>query len=114
MGNLYKPKYTKVDRKTGENVTRKVRKWYGKYRDADGKLQCVPLCEDKTAAMAMLTDIIRKSRLQQAGLLDPAADHLARPIDVHLADFRIHLEANARSDKHISETLRVINNVVAS
>ncbi len=114
MGSLYKPKYTRTDPKTGEKVTRKLGKWYGKYRDPDGKLQRVPLCEDKTAAMAILTDIIRKMRLQQAGLLDPAADHLARPIDGHLADFRTHLEAKGRSKKHITETLRNINNVVSS
>jgi site-specific recombinase XerC len=114
MANLYKPKYTKLDRKTGEKVTRKVSKWYGKYRDVNGQLQCVPLCEDKTAATAMLTELIRRMRLQQAGLLDPAEDHLAASIDGHLGDFKTHLEAKARSEKHIRETLRTIANVVSS
>ena len=50
MPNLFRPKYTKVDPKTGEKVTRQTRKWYGRYRDADGVEQRVPLCTDKTAA----------------------------------------------------------------
>jgi site-specific recombinase XerC len=114
MGNLFKPTYTRVDPKTGKRVRRKVSKWYGKFRDASGKVQSVPLSADKTAAGAMLTDLIRRSRLQQAGLLDPAAEHLAAPLEGHLYDFKAHLEAKARSEKHISETLRVIGNVVAS
>ncbi|MEX2310435.1 MAG: hypothetical protein WD738_22905 [Pirellulales bacterium] len=114
MASLFRPSYTKPDPTTGGRVTRRVRKWYGKYRDAGGNLRCVPLCEHKTAAMAMLTDMVRKSHLQRAGLLDPAAEHLARPIEDHLADYRVHLDAKARSARYISETIRLVRLVASA
>jgi hypothetical protein len=100
MASLFRRSYTKPDA-TGQRVTRKVRKWYGKYRDADNNLQCVPLNELKSAAMVMLADLIRKANLRRAGLFDPAADYLDRPIDEHVTDFRTSLEAKGRSRKHL-------------
>jgi hypothetical protein len=38
MASLFRPTYTKADQITGRRVSRKVRKWYGKYRDASGRL----------------------------------------------------------------------------
>ncbi len=114
MANLYKPTYSKLDPKTGKRVLRKVRKWYGKYRDADGVVRKVPLSEDKTAAVAMLTELFRKAQWQQAGLRDPAADHLEAAVTAHVDDYRSHLEARARNEKHIGETVRVINNIVSA
>jgi hypothetical protein len=114
MASLYRPTYTKPDPKTGGCVTRRVGKWYGKYRGAAGWLRCVPLCQNKTAAMAMLTDLVRRAELQRAGLIDPAAEHLARPIDEHFGDFKVHLEAKARSARYISGTLRIVGNAVAA
>ncbi len=111
MASLYRPTYTKAGPNAGIRVTRKVRKWYGRYRDSAGKLRCVPLSEDKTVAMAMLTDLIRGERLRQAGMLDPMANHLSQPIEHHLRDYEVHLYARARSPKHIAETLRIIKNV---
>jgi site-specific recombinase XerC len=113
MANLYKPTYTRTDPETGKKTQHKLSKWYGKYRDANGKLCKAALSEDKTAAMAMLSELIRKAHWQAAGLVDPAAEHLERSIGAHVDDFKSHLEAKARSEKHISETIRVINNVVA-
>lgn len=114
MAHIYRPSYTKFDPKSGRRVTRKVRKWYGKYRDAAGQLRCVPLCKDKRAALAMLADLVRRAEQQRAGLVFPAAVLLAGPIDEHLADFRVHLEAKARSTRHIRETIRIIRNVVTA
>jgi integrase len=114
MANLFRPTYTKTDPETGERHTGRLRKWYAKYHDADGVLRRVPLCEDKAAAQAMLTELVRKVERRQAGLTDPFADELARPLDDHLHDYRTHLLAKARSEKHISETIRVITNVSQS
>jgi site-specific recombinase XerC len=111
MASLYRPTYTKAEPNAGIRLTRKVRKWYGKFRDAAGKVRCVPLCEDKTVAMAMLTDLIRSERLCQAGMLDPFAGHLSQLIDHHLRDYELYLNARARDPKHIAETLRTIRNV---
>jgi cell division protein ZapA (FtsZ GTPase activity inhibitor) len=111
MASLFRPTYTKSDPTTGRRVSRKVRKWYGKYRDASGRLRCTPLSPIKTAAMAMLTDLVRKIELQKAGFVDPCTDHLMQPIEDHLSDFAKHLEAKMRSVRHVSETLRVIQKV---
>jgi len=114
MSNLYKPTYVRTDPETGEKTTRRLRKWYGKYRDTSGVLQRIPLCTDKTAAQAMLADIVRKVERQQAGLVDPAADQLNRPIDEHITEYRTHLVAKATSEKHVAETIRIIRNVTAA
>ena len=114
MANLYRPFYTKTDKETGEKITRRLRKWYAKYRDPDGVVRKVALCEDKSAAQAMLTDLMRKVQRQQAGLLDPAADQLARPISEHIEEYRRHLLAKARSVSHITETVRLLNNITES
>lgn len=112
MANLYKPRYTKVDRATGERVSVKVRKWYGKYRDAEGMDRRVPLCQDKQAAQAMLTDIVRRVERIRAGIVDAVAERLSEPVDQHVREFKTHLEAKARSETHISETIRLITNIV--
>jgi len=113
MASLFRPTYTKAD-STGRRVTRKVRRWYGKYRNAENKLRCIPLNEHKTAAMAMLTDLVRQTNLRRAGILDQATEHLDLPIDQHVGDFRMYLEANRRSPKHISETIRVVRKVASA
>lgn len=111
MANLFKPTYSRVHPETGERETHRLRKWYGKFRDADGVLQRVPLCTDKAAAQAMLTELVRKAERQQAGLIDPAAEQLVRRIEDHIREFKTHLLAKARSDKHVSETIRLITTI---
>lgn len=111
MANLYRPTYTKVDPETGKKVTRRTSKWYGKYRDPEGVLHRVPLCTDKMAARAMLVEVVRDTERRLAGLIDPAADHLARSVSEHIEEYRAHMVANARSEKHIGETTRLITRV---
>jgi hypothetical protein len=108
MATLFHPKYVRIDPESGEKVTRRLGKWYGRYRDANGAVQCVPLCKDRAAAHAMLADLVRKAERQQAGLPDSAAEQLARTIQEHIEEFHNHLLAKARSEFHISETIRLI------
>jgi len=114
MASLFRPSYTKIDPATGNRVMRKVRKWYGKYRDAAGRVCRKPLSPVKTAAMAMLTELVRRVEFQKAGLLDERAEHLKQPIAAALAEFRRHLESTLRSTRHVSETARIIGKVVAA
>lgn len=93
-------------------MTRAVRKWYGRYEDAGGVLKQVPLCEDKQSAQAMLTDIIRRIERIRAGIIDPLTEQLSGSVADHVEGFRAHLEAKARSESHVGETLRLINNVI--
>jgi len=111
MANLYKPRYTKVDAATGERVAVKVRKWYGKYRDADGVDRRVPLCQDKQAAQAMLADIVRRVERIKASIVDAVAERLNDPVAKHALEYKTHLEANARSEDYIAETIRKITSI---
>ena len=54
MASIFKPTYTKTDKKTGKKVKGKSRKWWGRYRDAQGRDTRVPLANDKAAAAAVL------------------------------------------------------------
>lgn len=114
MPSLFRPTYTRTDPETGAKTVHRLRKWYGRYRDGDGAVQRVPLCTDKTAAQAMLANLIRKVERGQAGLVDPAAEQLARTIEAHIEEFRNHLLAKARSAKHIAETIRIISTVASA
>ena len=111
MANLYKPRYTKRDPETGERVGKHVRKWYGRYEDADGVRQQVALCEDKQAAQAMLGEIIRRVEREKAGIIDPKNDHLQLPIEPNIDDYREHLESKQRSERHIFQTIRLVTNI---
>lgn len=112
MSNLFRPNYTRVDPETGKRVTRPLRKWYGKYRDADGVEKRVPLCEDKESAKAMLAELVRRVERMQAGIIEACDEHLKRPIEEHLADYRASLEAKARDEKHVRDTIRTVNRIV--
>ena len=59
MASLFKPTYTKVDPKTGRKMKRKSRKWYVKYRDADGVVRRVPGYNDKEATRQLAADLER-------------------------------------------------------
>ena len=112
MANLYKPQYTKTDPVTGERATRTVRKWYAKYRDEEGVLKKAPLCEDKQAAQAMLTEILRQVDRTRAGIIDPLEKHLSTNVSDHVADYHSHLNTKGRSKEHKSEVNRLIKNLV--
>lgn len=112
MSNLFHQKYTTVDPETGKRVTRASKKWYGKYRDVDGVEKRVPLCEDKESAKAMLTELVRRVERMQAGIIEACDEHLKRPIEEHLADYRASLEAKARDEKHVRDTIRTVERIV--
>ena len=104
MPNLYKQSYTKTDPKTGKKYRGKSRKWYGQYVDESGQIQRVPLASDKSAAQAMLNELVRRAERRRAGIRDPAEDQAIRPLTAHLEDFRCYLESKENSAKHINQT----------
>src|SRR5262249_23002176 len=69
-------------------VREKSAKWYGR---VPGAPKPVPLCRNKTAAEQMLADLVRKSELAKAGIVDPFEQHSKRPLLEHLADFEAAL-----------------------
>ncbi|VAX42172.1 hypothetical protein MNBD_PLANCTO02-816 [hydrothermal vent metagenome] len=104
MASLYKQTTTKIDKQTGKKVRSKSRKWYGQYRNANGKTKRVPLCRDKSAAQSLLNDLVRTANRKQAGLIDQYDEHLENRIDIHLEDFRQSLLEKNSSPRHITQT----------
>ncbi|GIW78766.1 MAG: hypothetical protein KatS3mg105_0573 [Gemmatales bacterium] len=93
MASLYKKPVIVTDPKTGEKIKTKSKKWWGRYRDASGRERRVPLATDKTAAQAMLNELVKKVEREVAGLVDRFDEHRKRPIADHLTDFERHLKS---------------------
>jgi integrase len=93
-------------------IKEKSTKWYGQYKDADGKRRRVPLCSDKVAARQMLAALERDAERGRAGVVDRHAAHRKAPIQDHVADYATHLANKGVSPKHQSETLRRLKAVL--
>ena len=111
MASLFKPTYAKVEGKTGLKVTRKSRKWYVKYRDADAVVRRVPGYTDKEATRQLAAELERKVAQRKAGLIDPYEDHRGRLLVDHLANYERHLAAKNDSPKHVKLT---VNRILAA
>src|SRR5262245_7950546 len=105
MASLYKKVVTVTDPETRERVRTKSKKWWGRYRAADGCEKRVPLARDKTAAQAMLADLLRKVEREMAGIADPFEQHRKRPLKEHLADWQTYLLNKGNTEKHVGELL---------
>ena len=94
MAHLIRPRYT-----NGDGKTRKTAKWYGVIKDpATGKNRRVPLCEDKTAAKAMLADLIRQQDRAAAGI--PTEPPRVWTLALWVADWQTSLVAKDASAKY--------------
>ena len=105
MSSLFKRTYTSTDSVTGKQTRRKTAKWYGKFTDADGTLQRVPLSTNKAAAEQMLAELCRRAEFGKVVLADPFAPHRKRPLSEHVADFRRHLESKGNTADHVALTV---------
>jgi len=114
VASLYKKPIVGRSPKTGEKVTKKSKKWWGRYTDVLGREKRVPLATDRRAAQAMLHELVQKVERQQAGLDDPAEEQMRRPIAEHLADFETYLRAKDVTDRHINESLMHIRKMIAA
>lgn len=113
MANLYKKPVIRTDRKTGQRMKAKSKKWWGRYRDASGVERRVPLATDKTAAQAMLNEIITREERKAAGLIDQFDEHAKRPLTEHLKDYRRHLESKENAESHVKLTISYIEKLLA-
>ncbi len=102
MASLYKKPVTLTNPKTGERIKTKSKKWWGRYRDENGVERRKPLATDKTAAQAMLNELVKKVELRKAGVVDRFDEHWKRPISEHLVDFGCHLKARRVSTEQVS------------
>ena len=113
MANLYKKPVTVTDPKTGNRIKAKSKKWWGRYRTADGSEKRVPLAADKTAAQAMLHDLVTKAERRAAGKIDPFEDHASRPLADHADDFEEHQRSKGNSNQHVGEVATKVRKIVA-
>ena len=114
MPSLFKPQIItyqtpdkrkcKKDTPGAKKVVSKAKKWYGQFKDADGRIHRVPLSTDKAAARQMLNERVRQLALGEAGLIDKFAEHRRRPLAEHLDDYRRHLAAKGDTDRHVQQT----------
>jgi integrase len=89
-----------------------------KFRNGDGLVVELPTgCRTEDAARQVLADLERRAERVRAGLISPAeartAEHLAKPIGEHVAAYLTSLEASGASPKHVAESRRVLEAVLA-
>jgi len=101
MASLYKKPVVLTDPKTGARVKTKSKKWWGRFRDESGVEKRVPLAADKTAAQAMLNELVKKMERRAAGVVDRYDEHRRQSISVHLLEFEKHLRAKRVSDEQV-------------
>jgi len=114
MAGLYKKPITVTDPKTVEPLKAKSKKWWGRFRDQNGQEKRVPLAADKTAAQAMLNELVRNVERIKAGLVDPTDEQRKRPLSEHLKDFKHYLMNKGITTKQVTETTERIQKIVDS
>ncbi len=102
MASIFRPAYT--DKKTGR--ARKLKRWYVKYRDADGIVRRVPGYADREATKQLAARLERDAARRQEGMIDPCVEQQRRPLAEHLDDYRRQLLAKGDTEKHARQTAR--------
>ena len=113
MASLYKKPTTTTDPTTGQRTKGRTKKWWGQFKDADGRLKRVPLAIDKTAAQAMLNKLVQQVERMKAGLVDPTEEQRKRLLASHLKEFDQYLRNKGVSQRQYTESLAKIRRLVA-
>jgi len=112
MANLYRKPLVTTDPNTGQKTRTQAKKWWGQFKDANGKLRRHPLAIDKMAAQAMLNELVRHVEREKAGIIEPGDRDRKRPIAEHTAEFRRFKENRDIGEKQVSEVLRQLERIV--
>ena len=104
MANLYKKPVFIRDLQTGQRVKTKSKKWWGRFRDASGRERRVPLATDKSAALSMLNELVKRAEREAAGLTDPFEENRKRPLQQHLNDFIAYLKHKGSTADYVKTT----------
>ena len=89
----------------------KSKNWWAVWKENGRVVDRVPLCSDKRAARAMMTDKDRQRQHGEMGLTDPHKDDKARPIAEHIADYLNNLTVKKRDDEYIRKTYNTLTKV---
>ncbi len=111
MASVFRHSYTSKDPETGKRITKRTRKWYVSYVDADGIRRKVPGFADKEATRQLAADLERRAARARTGLIDREEPHRRRPLLDHLSDYEADLRGKGRSEKHVQDTATRIRDV---
>ena len=114
MASIFKPTYTKTDPKTGKKVTKRLKKWYVKYRDSDDRERKVPGFTDKGATLKLAARLEREAELARQGMGDPYHKQRKRPLKEHIDEFEQHLRDKGNSADHVRLTLDRVRKICTS
>jgi len=114
MASLYRKPVMITDPATGKKVRRKSKKWWGQFKDAQGRLRRRPLAVDKVAAKAMLNEIVKRIEREKAGLIDPTEEQRKRPLVDHVREFESYLVNKGVTPKQVRETIAKLRRMIDS
>lgn len=95
-------------------VKTKTKKWYGRYRDENGKERRVPLAENKATAQQMLAERVKQVERIKSGQVHSAEFEMKKPIAGHLKDFEKSLKSRNNTKRHIHDTVAKIQRCIDS
>src|SRR5689334_2308894 len=114
MASLYRKPVITKDPVTGQKTKTQSKKWWGQYKDADGRLRRHPLSVDKMAAQSMLNAIVRRIEREKSGLVEPSDAQRKRPISQHVEEFKSYLENKGVTAVHAKSMISQLNKTIAS
>ncbi|MCA9092696.1 MAG: site-specific integrase [Planctomycetaceae bacterium] len=85
----------------GDGKKEQSKKWYGVWRDVDGKKRTKALSKDKTVANQMLAKIVLEVEYQKSGLSNQFTQNAAIPIENHLEEFIAYLKSKGDTKNHV-------------
>ena len=95
MPSIYRPTYRR------DGKLKRMKKWYIRYRDHEGKHKTVPGFTDRTATQQLAVKLEREASMIRAGLLEPAVLYQNISIQEHLDAFEASLKAKDVSTDQI-------------
>ena len=101
MAAIFKKIFTKQDPQTEKRIQRKTRKWYIRYKDADGVYRDVPGFIDKEATRHLAAQLERRAAREAVGLEPRSGVHPERKLSDHVEDFQRYLETKGNTEKHV-------------
>ena len=101
----YNGKQVTKDTPGAKPVVTESEEWYTRISDRDGKRTEHRLCTDKSAALIMRGELLRKIEMGTVKAVDPFDAAKKRLLSEHLADFAVHLTSKGNTPKHVRLTI---------
>ncbi len=105
---IYQQQKKVVDPVTGEEHIVTVPTWYGRYRNAEGKVVRVALSTNKRSAQKKLVELEEEVQRIKAGFAHSAEKEMVKDIKIHLADFEKSLKSRTNTERHVTDTMKKV------